>query len=134
MQPAVVVEPGPVATVVITRTPACGGCGICQVRGGTHRVRAVDLVGARRGQQVLVDFPRRAFLAAAALSFGFPLAGLLAGMILGTAAAREAPGGALGGLLGLAGAYFLLHLLDRRWQRWPRPAIVAACREIGGAQ
>lgn len=106
---------------------------MCQTRGGTHRVRAVDLVGARRGQQVLIDFPQRTFLLAAMLSFGIPLLGLLTGVLLGTsAAATEALGGVAGGALGLGGAYLLLHLLDRRLLRWPRPVIVAICPQTGG--
>lgn len=169
MQPAVVLEPGPLATVMITRPTMCGNCGLCQTRGGTHRVRAVDLVGALRGQQVLIDFPQRTFLLAAMLSFGIPLAGLLAGLLLGTAAAAglagmaaagsaaivggasagagamglggsgtaggvQALGGVAGGALGLGGAYFLLHLLDRRLLRLPRPVIVAICPQTGGEQ
>lgn len=137
MQPAVVVEPGPLATVMITRPTMCGNCGMCQVRARTHTVRAVDLVGARPGQQVLIDFPHRVFLVAALLSFGIPLAGLLVGLVAGAAVAGPgaagAPGGVAGGVTGLAGAYLLLRLLDRRLVGLPRPVIVAICPHTGEA-
>lgn len=124
MQPAIVLEPGPVATVMIERPTMCGNCGMCQSRVRAHKVRAIDLVGARRGQQVLIDYPHRSFLVAALLSFGVPLAGLLAGIVAG---------GAAGGLAGLAAGYGLLHLLDRRMTP-ARPAIVATCPQTGGMQ
>jgi len=125
LQPAVVVEPGPLATVIITRVPMCGNCGKCHFRGRTHLVRAVDPLGVQRGQRVLIEFPEHHFLLAALLSFGVPLAGLLAGLALGSAG-WGLPGGAAGGLLGVAAGYAVLRLLDRRLPP-PRPVIVAVC-------
>ncbi|MEW6546767.1 MAG: SoxR reducing system RseC family protein [Bacillota bacterium] len=125
MQSAVVLEPGPLATVMITRSTTCRHCGMCHSGARPHMVRAVDLVGARQGQQVLIEFSERTFLLAALLSFGVPLAGLLVGILAG---------GAAGGLAGLAGAYVVLHLLDRKLLRFARPVIVAICPHTGGTQ
>lgn len=128
MQPAVVVEPGPVATVMISREPMCGNCGLCTpATGKRHLVRAVDRVGARRGQRVMLEFPASAFLRASALAFGLPLAGLLTGMAVGQRMVGP-PGAALAGMAGLGLAYGLLHWIDRVPRFREIPVIVATCQ------
>ncbi|HHY94785.1 MAG TPA: SoxR reducing system RseC family protein [Firmicutes bacterium] len=126
-QTAVVLEPGPVATVMIKREPMCGECGLCTTVSRTgHVVTAIDPVGAKRGQRVLLEASHRDFLRAAALGFGLPLLGLLAGLLTGLTW--------IGGLLGLTIAYLALHWVDRHLWRPHPPVIVAICEEGGGRE
>ncbi len=81
------VKPGRII-VNIKRHPACEGCRACNVHAG--RSMAIELentVGAEKGDKVEIELDDIVVLKGAALAYGVPLAGLLAGIFIGQALA-----------------------------------------------
>jgi positive regulator of sigma E activity len=110
------------ATVRMTASPACDGCGQasgCHPGQGSDRTLAVrDPLGVRPGQAVTVRLPGRGVWAAMGLIYGWPLAmlffGAWAGFQLGGGGDRADLLSAGGALLGLAAGFGVLRLL-RPW-------------------
>ena len=130
-------------TVLFERPEACEKCGACGGRRHGHRITLPVPAGdATVGDQVSVDMPEARVVSASALAYLIPLAGLLAGLILGARQAeRAAPGmspdlfAALCALAGLATSLPVLMLADRAIRgkaRWtPRiVAVLPAAREM----
>jgi positive regulator of sigma E activity len=78
---------GGAATVRMTASPSCDGCGqasLCHPGTGRDRTLTVrDPLGVAPGQAVTVRLPGRGAWAAMGLVYGWPLAMLLAGAVLG---------------------------------------------------
>jgi len=124
------------ATVRMTASPACDGCGqasACHPGEGTVRTLTVrDPLGVRPGQAVTVRLPGAGVWAAMGLVYAWPLAMLLVGAWAGH---RAGTGGeqadllaAAGALAGLALSFLMLRAL-RPWYEGRalfRPVIVDA--------
>jgi len=120
--------------VVFQRSDACGHCNSC-----TGRECLVLLHGdALPGDIVEVEMPDRNMVRVSALAYGFPLAMLLLGMLVGYWTYRPLAiqlnvelYSALGGGVFLLAALALLHVLDRRFrfrEEW-QPHIVAVHKD-----
>jgi positive regulator of sigma E activity len=95
----------------------CGAAGICNWTGDRRKlVTARNEAGARIGDSVVVRTPEAGRVRSAALVFGIPAAGMVAGAVGGTLAGRDiwAAAGATAGLL--AGAA-VLGLIERGAKR-----------------
>jgi positive regulator of sigma E activity len=123
------------ATVRMTASPACDGCGqasLCHPATGAQRTLAVrDPVGVRPGDAVRVRLPGRGVWAAVGLVYVWPLSMLLAGAGAGYVVGGGGEDGQLasaaGALLFLLAAFSLLRVL-RPWYEHRalfRPAITA---------
>ncbi len=93
--------------VTVVRNESCAGCtGLCAWK----RVRAtrlslpVDGLPLQPGDRVEISLPERIALLAAAVTYGLPLAGLLAGASLGAWSADGDVGVLIGSFLGVAAA------------------------------
>ncbi len=112
---------GAQAEVALPPTEGCAGCGKCALgRGGkSMRMELENTVGARVGDEVMVEIPSRDPLAASLLLFGLPLLGMLAGIIAGTLLERalgwgsEVPAMVLGAVL-LVASFFLVKMREKR--------------------
>lgn len=104
------------------RPLASGSCGVCAGKGGCEASSLLRLFGrgdqcysvhngvqAKVGDRVIVGLPEGRLAKSAALTYGLPLAGLLAGAAVGGFVAHTQDlGAALGGLAGFtAGAWFV---------------------------
>jgi len=128
-------------TLLFERPEACEKCGAC---GGRRHGHQVILPGeAAVGDLVTVNMPEARVVSASALAYLIPLAGLLAGLIIGAGQAeRVAPGmsadllAALCALAGLALSLPLLMLADRAVRgraRWT-PQITTILPAAGNTQ
>jgi sigma-E factor negative regulatory protein RseC len=115
------------AEVETRRRSACSGCaeGGCGTAlfgawlgNSCSRLWVRNPIQARAGEQVVVGLPEQHLVGAAGLLYGLPLAGLLAGILVGRgwAAATELPS-ILGGLLGLIAGLLGASLRARRAER-----------------
>jgi len=129
------------ATVRMTASPACDGCGqasLCHPGGGAERTLVVrDPVGARPGDAVTVRLPGRGVWAAVGLVYVWPLLMLLVGAWAGYAVGGAGEGGQLasagGALLFLLAAFALLRAL-RPWYEHRalfRPVVTAVISRAG---
>jgi len=134
---------------VVRRTPCglCGqtrGCGISlwgRLFGHRNNIfRAVNQIGAKLGDSVVVGVDERALLTSSLVAYGAPLLGVLAGALLGSLFAGEAAssdlhavvGAAIGLMLGLLWlkVHAAGHVLDPRY----RPVILRADEAAEGSQ
>ncbi|MDR1209961.1 MAG: SoxR reducing system RseC family protein [Clostridiales bacterium] len=115
---------GGLAVVETARGDMCAKCGACGVTGGERasRVSLANAVGARPGDRVTLELAEGAFLSAALVMYGAPLAAFLAGLIGGWAlwGALGLPGGdfaafAAGGAATLI-AYRAIASREKRWR------------------
>ena len=79
---------GGLAQVETTQQEACKSCGaqgMCHAMGGDKRrvITAVNQVGAREGDKVIMAMPRKGVLGASFLVYMVPVAALLVGAALG---------------------------------------------------
>lgn len=98
---------GNMAEVEIMRHPACSSCGACSHgKGGPKQiVRALNGVGAREGQTVIIEGETGAVLWAAFVVYMVPVLMMLAGFALGPLVSRllgAAGGEGFNALLGFA--------------------------------
>jgi len=132
---------GGFATVRMTASPSCDGCGqasLCHPGTGTERTLNVrDPVGVLPGDPVRVLLPGRGVWAAVGLVYVWPLALLLLGAWVGYALGGGGEGAelasAVGALLGLAAAFMALKAL-RPWyeQRALFKPVITAVAARGG--
>ena len=116
----VVEERGKLALVRAAESSSCAGCasaGICHGGGAERTVEAENIVGARRGDKVVMTLPSGALLRASFQVYILPVIGLLAGagitqVVVGRLAGQEAAGMAagIGGLVGAAMTVVLLRV------------------------
>jgi len=99
----------------------CSACGKCTLgRGGKYMfLEAENSVGARIGDEVMVEIPERDPLIAALLLFGIPLLGLLIGggagyMLFLSCGGDPNAGGGLIGLITMAGVFIILRRRERQ--------------------
>jgi len=107
-------------------TECRAACGSCQSKAGCgtsllaglfkrrrNRIRVLNPIQARTGEQVIIGLPETAFLKASAAAYLLPLLGMLGFAVVGQVMARRfmLPGGELlsiaGGLLGFVIGLFL---------------------------
>lgn len=109
---------GGTARVRIARRDACGGCRACAALGpGDMVIEALNAAGAKVGDRVKVEAAGPDPLRAALLVYGFPLAFLVAGCLVGTASTGSQTAGMGIGFAALLLAYGVLHRYDRRMRR-----------------
>jgi positive regulator of sigma E activity len=129
------------ATVRMTASPACDGCGqasLCHPGTGTERTLQVrDPLGTHPGDTVRVLLPGRGVWAAVGLVYVWPLAMLLVGAWAGYALGAGGEGAeltsALGAVLGLVAAFAALKAL-RPWYEHRalfRPVVTAVLARTG---
>lgn len=135
-------EKGKTAVVHLRRHLSCENCGRCGLLGTEdrreHYVEALNPIRARRGQRVLIEMDDRRALFIAFVLYLVPLAGLVAGIVLGlklTAALgwkayRELAAAGLG-LVVMTLIFGGINLWDRRVKRSGRyrPVITALVQE-----
>ena len=90
--------------VTFCRPEACEACGACE--GGKHETSIWVRGNAQVGDIAVVDMPDRTVLKASLTAYGLPLAGLLAGLIIGMAVMPgNETAGAVGAIVGLAASF-----------------------------
>ncbi len=121
---------GEVAKVLMRRGRACEGCGSCCVRldEDTMLADAVNRVGAKPGDRVLVGLPQSLSIRAAYILYGVPLLFFLAGLGLGTLISSAALDGGYSAPVSLACAFGLLALSFLLLSRFYRTGSRAAAR------
>ena len=67
----------------------CSSCGTCNAQREDTEVEAINEVGARIGDRILIDIKTSAFLKATFLLYIFPIIGLTAGAMLGVHLAEQ---------------------------------------------
>jgi positive regulator of sigma E activity len=119
------------ATVELDQGEQCGSCGLCVSAAGRKMSLVVDAVeGLEPGQAVVVAIDRSTSFASIFFLFGLPLAGLIAGAVLGRAAPFFGlPPDVSAVLLGvtlLVAAFFVAAVYDRKVaaKRLPKPTIL----------
>lgn len=99
-------------TVRYTRPEACEKCGAC---GGKGQEKTISLPGdCQPGEWVRVELPDSRFLNAAAVAYGLPLLGFLAGLLSGWFVGKSEGAAVLFSLVGLGAGLWLLRLAERR--------------------
>ncbi len=124
-------------TLELDRKPGCGACPLCTDTGRGGMRLELDVTGFRGkngealkpGQNVILTIDSRASLRSVCLLFGLPLAGLIAGVVVGqlspiSGMARDASSALLGVVL-LAGGFLSTMLYDRKVaaKKPPQPTI-----------
>jgi sigma-E factor negative regulatory protein RseC len=74
------------AKIKVQKRGACEGCaasGVCEPSEDGMEIEALNPVGAKAGQKVMVSLKPQAYLKGALFIYGFPLASFIAGVILG---------------------------------------------------
>lgn len=71
------------ALLEIIRPSACKGCGMCKPSDNAKRVKAVCEIEVSKGDFVVVEMKDGDVLKAAAVAYGVPLLGFLAGIVTG---------------------------------------------------
>lgn len=132
---------GDLLTIVFERHEACGDCHNCMMGSANCAKHTVKLRGkAEKGDIVEVELDTSHVMAASAVAYLVPFAGLIAGLLIGWALSGHVPGvngelfTALCALLGTAAAYFVMRVIDRRLakDRW-EPRIVSVSKPEGQA-
>jgi len=130
--------------VLFERPEACQKCGACGGGRHGHRIALADPTGeAADGDRVTVELPESRVVSASALAYLIPLAGLLAGLILGAQQTERVASGmssdlftALCALAGLVLSFPFLVIADRAIRgkaRWT-PQIVAVLPAVRDEQ
>ncbi|MHB8173589.1 MAG: SoxR reducing system RseC family protein [Nitrospirota bacterium] len=136
-EPGVVIETaGTTAKVMMSKAGTCESCGAsgsCKVASGDRVMEADNPLGAKPGQQVMVDIESGAFLKATFLTYMLPVIFLFLGAYLGGKYGPALSGAismdywqALGGVVFLVLSAVLVRLYDRKVKRSTtiRPVIV----------
>lgn len=117
---------GKTADVAITRSSACGdscaSCGLCP--GQTARVFAVNDLGAKAGDTVIIDMTDRKILGAAFLVYIVPIIMLIAGYFISYAIFGSEGLSILTGFIFLAVTFIVLMRIDRGLKRKYTPRII----------
>ncbi|MDR0840354.1 MAG: SoxR reducing system RseC family protein [Christensenellaceae bacterium] len=126
---------GGVATVRVLRSDACGHCNACFHLGSNEaEVQLANALGARVGDEVAISLHGGGVVKASALAYGVPLAGLLAGVLVGARFGDLQA--AAGGVLLCGVAYLLLRWLEPKFARMrelkPRMISIVKRRENDG--
>jgi len=110
------------AQVETTKSDACAECmvkGACSTMGGLKRrqIRAMNQVGAKEGDRVLLALPRRGVMGAGFMAYIVPVLALMLGAWLGQQYGPQYGFGAtnasvVAGLAGLVGAWWLARLVS----------------------
>lgn len=128
------------AWVRSTRTNACEHCAeksTCQTLGGGKdvEVEALNPVGAREGDQVVLSFHSTSLFKLSFLIYIFPVLAMIAGALIGQNAAPnydmdESAAAAIGCFLALAAAFLLIRLIGKRLsgKETYRPKIIRISR------
>ncbi len=117
---------GRMATLRFTRSKMCEHCGGCMRIGSDEsEVQVVNTLKAGVDDFVEIELHARSFLQATLWAYVFPLAFLLAGVMLGSLVNDAI--GAVAGILGAALAYMVLRRLEPRFARKTkyRPCMVS---------
>lgn len=101
---------GDTARVLLPRKRLCDGCGSCcvMVDEETMLAEADNSVGAKQGDNVLVDIPRGVAIRAAYILYGIPLLAFLVGLGLGSLLGSVVFGGGASVVVGLVTALVFL--------------------------
>lgn len=117
-------------TIQFKRGSACENCKGCS---GQNTCLSIKLKGeAQVGDQVLVSMPEGQVAKASLIAYGIPLAGLMAGLLIGNSSGSEARAlvFALVGLLAGGAVIFLLDKKIKKNTKWA-PQIIEVIK--GGA-
>lgn len=111
--------------VCFERPEACEKCGACAGRAHTHLTQIKG--EAEIGDRVAVDMPDAKVFRVSLLVYAVPLAGLVAGMLLGYYLLGTDTACALCGIALMAVSYLILHFIDKRVKRTGKytPELVA---------
>jgi len=122
----VVFTDGDTARVVLKRASACGdNCAQCKgCTPGMTYVEAKNLVGAKVGQEVILEMKGRMFLGAVIITYVLPLIALTIGIMLGPIAwnfiGLKISGDLSGIILGfvfMAATFFIINMIDKRYKK-----------------
>lgn len=122
----VVFTDGDTARVVLKRASACGdNCAQCKgCTPGMTYVEAKNLVGAKVGQEVILEMKGRMFLGAVLITYVLPLIALTIGIMLGPIAGNfiglKISGDLSGIILGfvfMAATFFIINMIDKRYKK-----------------
>ena len=114
------------ATVSLKRTTACGTCRVCTIGDDPSemRVSVKNDCGAKVNDRVELELRSGAFVSAAMVLYGIPLAAMLAGFIAGEAVSvvlglgeSGAPVAFITGMAMLMAVYALIKKLEPVWRR-----------------
>lgn len=120
------------ADTAFVRPTAFGSCGVCAGKGGCEASSLLRLFSrsdpcyavlntgeAKVGDHVLIGIPDGTVWRSAALTYGMPLAGLLAGAVVGGMMLAQYPdfGAAVGALGGFMASAAFLRRVDTRFAR-----------------
>ncbi|MFH1731362.1 MAG: SoxR reducing system RseC family protein [Planctomycetota bacterium] len=119
------------ATVELDQSDHCRSCGLCVSAAGRKMSLVVDAIdGLGPGRTVVVAIDRSASFASVFFLFGLPLAGLIAGALIGYSfpvfGMTPDASAAVLGIGFLVAAFFVALLYDRKFaaKRIPSPTIV----------
>ena len=98
--------------VTFCRPDACAKCNVCE---GGKREHSIWVRGAGRvGDIAVVEMPNGMVFRASLLAYGIPLAGLIAGLMLGLLVSGwNETVGAIGAAFGLALGFLILRITER---------------------
>ena len=112
----VIAVSGQTAVVRFVRGDACGRCNACFHLGAKEaEIEIRNTIGARVGDEVSIELKGGSMLKASVIMYGAPLAGLLAGVLIG--AQWGDLYAAAGGLLLCGGVFFILRGLEPRFTK-----------------
>lgn len=101
---------------------SCGTGALSGVFGAkAHEVKVRNTIGARAGEEVVIGIREELLVRGSIVVYLMPLLTLIGGSVLGQSLAPQLDlasadaAGIVGGLLGLALGFFLLHWRNRRW-------------------
>ncbi|HWQ59378.1 MAG TPA: SoxR reducing system RseC family protein [Clostridia bacterium] len=116
-QTGVVVESrGKTAVVRFQKSGACGRCNACFRLGDSEAEVEIDnLLGAREGDEVVIELHGKSVFRASLIVYGVPLLALVTGAAMGSVWGDLTA--ALAALLFAAGAFFILRALEPRFSR-----------------
>lgn len=108
----VVEEQGTIAQVLMRRNRQCEGCGSCcvMVDDDNMLAEAVNRIGAKKGDRVVVELPVERSIRAAYILYGIPLLAFLIGYALGALLGSALFGGGYSVLFGIILAFGFLTL------------------------
>ena len=98
------------ALLEIIRPSACKGCGMCKPSDNAKKVKAICDMEVSKGDFVVVEMKDGDVLKAAAVAYGVPLLGFLAGMVTGNGFATYFKLQAKADALAAAGGFLFLIL------------------------